>query len=296
MGSSWCAGVVPAGQNDEDVARMRIGVKVATVRNLLQVGMREFVGELGEIVFDPADRRNLVDLDAPDALGGEHLVRRVGIDDARNQNVGECRQSFAELSRVTSLGAIVQLVDQRALDLLHHANQVDARARRCVFGEERSQLTEELDVLRQLLAQIRTLNLDHHVASVPQHGGVNLAEAGAAKRLLLERLEELADTRAQLLFDGLLDFLERHRRDVVLKVLQLVDVRLGEQVGSRRKDLSELDVGRPELDEPLAKGLRLRLDVSLYRRLILEAGALQIEQALTVGEVAQAIIREEPDG
>ncbi len=55
-------------------------------------------------------------------------------------------------------------------------------------------------VSAQLLAQVRPLHFHHHTPSIPELGGVDLSQAGAAQGLLLERGEELADPGAKLGF------------------------------------------------------------------------------------------------
>ena len=133
-GFSGRSRILTPGQNHEDISWMRIGVEVTAVRYLLQVRVGELVGQLGEVVIDPANGRDLDDLDALDSLGREDLVRGVCVDDARNQNVRKRGQRFSERSRIARLCSVIELVDQRALDLLHDADQIDARARRGMLG------------------------------------------------------------------------------------------------------------------------------------------------------------------
>ena len=195
---------------------MRIGVEVSAVGDLLQVGVRKLFGQDAEVIVDTADRWNVADLHAADALGSEHPVRRVGVDYARNQDVRKSRQRLSELRRITRLGAVIELVGERALDLLYDTDQIDARPRRGVLRQKSCQLTEVLEVFGELLTQVWPLNLDDDVASIAQYRGVNLAEARAAQRLRLEGLEELGHPRVQLLLDSFLDVVERHRRNIVL--------------------------------------------------------------------------------
>src|SRR5437868_5460567 len=101
------------------------------------------------------------------------------------------------------------------------------------------------------------LDFDDDAATVAQLRSVYLTEAGAAERLRLERSEQLADARVQLFFDARLDFLERHRRHVVLQMRQLLDIGLGEQIRARRENLTELDVSGPQLHQPFAECLCL---------------------------------------
>src|SRR5688500_9407298 len=111
-----------------------------------------------------------------------------------------------------------------------------------MLGEKSRQLAEELYLVRELLADVGTLHLDDHTAPVAKERGVDLAEARAPQRLLLERFEQLADASAQLLFDALFDLLEVHRRDIVLEVLELIDVRQGQEIRPRGEHLAQLDI------------------------------------------------------
>ena len=49
-------------ENDEDVAWMRIGVKVAVDRDLLQIRARELLGERAEVVLESRERRDVGEL------------------------------------------------------------------------------------------------------------------------------------------------------------------------------------------------------------------------------------------
>ena len=64
------------------------------------------------------------------------------------------------------------------------------------------------------------------------------------------------DVVAEILAQHRLDLRERDRRDGVDEVAELLDVDVGQKIGPRREELPELDEGRPELLEALAKRLR----------------------------------------
>ena len=66
-------------------------------------------------------------------------------------------------------------------------------------------------------------------------------------------VEAREDVPREFLRDHLPDRVERHRRHLVDELPKLVDVRIRQQVGPRREQLAELDVGRPELLECLPK-------------------------------------------
>ena len=84
-------------------------------------------------------------------------------------------------------------------------------------GHELRELVEELEVVGERCADVRALHLDDDLAAAAQRGGVHLAEARGAERLVVEVVEQLADAAAELLLDRLLDVVERDRADVVLQ-------------------------------------------------------------------------------
>ena len=70
----------------------------------------------------------------------------------------------------------------------------------------------------------------------------------------------------QILLDDLLDLRERERLDVILQRLQRSDVLRRDDVGTRRKDLPEFDVGRAHAFEGVGKGLGAPGHVRLHLR------------------------------
>jgi hypothetical protein len=123
---------------------------------------------------------------------------------------------------------------------------------------------------------------------------VHLAEAGGADRLLVEGGEQLADPRAEFFLDRLLDVVEPDRSDIVLQAIELADERLRKEIGARREDLPELDVRRPELDEPLAKRARLLGDLSVDLTRVGVVGR-ECDEALLLREIGEAIPCEQAD-
>ena len=76
-------------------------------------------------MVEPCEWRNLADLHSANAFGGEHAFRRVGLHDLGHQQSRELRQRAAEERHVARFDSIVQLVGERALELLHDADHVD---------------------------------------------------------------------------------------------------------------------------------------------------------------------------
>ena len=90
--------------------------------------------------------------------------------------------------------------------------------------------------------------------------------------------------------------MERKRLDIVLQRFQFADVCRREQVRPRRENLTELYVGGPELNQPLAKGARGGFRVALTVGANLLILLRQPRQSLIAGKVGEAVAREEADG
>src|SRR5207248_2644352 len=83
-----------------------------------------------------------------------------------------------------------------------------------------------------------------------------------------------------------------HRRGVVLQQRQLVDETLGQDVGPRGEDLPELDEGRPQFGECLAKPPRRRRAQLFGRRpLSLFAPAEHVPDLGAIPQLAEAMAR-----
>ena len=86
-------------------------------------------------------------------------------------------------------------------------------------------------------------------SSVSQTRAVHLADGRGRERLLVEAHEQIRELDAERALDCSLIALERHRRHVVLELLQLDDHVRRQDVGARRGDLPELDERRAEVLE-----------------------------------------------
>ena len=78
-------------------------------------------------------------------------------------------------------------------------------------------------------------------------------------------------------------------------MLELIDVRLGQKVRTRREDLPELDVSGTQLDEALAKCFGFGASISLGYLVAVETDAFDGQQPLPIGKIAQAIVGEKSD-
>lgn len=284
--------VLGFGEDDEDVPGVRVGVKVAVDDDGLEVRASELLGERREVVLDAHQRAHVVDLQPLHVLGGEHALGGVPLHHLGDEQAGELGERPAQRRRVAGLDAVVQLVEQRALQLADDAQHVDARAGLRVSREERRQLAEEVQVVGEQLADVGPLHLHHHAPAAAQHRRVDLAQARRPDRILLDVLEQLAHAGAELGFDGVNHVVPGDRVDVVLQLLELQDVGFREQVRSRGEHLAELDVRGTELDESLAERHRLVRRSAVSRVLVV---GYQGAQSAAVREVGEAVAREQAD-
>ena len=168
--------------------------------------------------------------------------------------------------RVARLEPVVELLADRAPELVHELARVDEVERADAVLRDARRLVEEREVGLDLPRGVRPLHLHGDALPVRQDGAVHLADRRRRHRFLLERGEELLDGELELLADHALDLGEGERRDVVLEGAQLDDDVRRHDVGTRREQLPELDERRPELVEHLAQVLaalgrcRLRLE------------------------------------
>ncbi len=160
-----------------------------------------------------------------------------------------------ELLRVPRLHPVVELLADRARELVDERDRVDELERLHPFADEARDLVQELEVGLDRAGRVRPLHLDGDAAPVRKHRLVHLADRRGRHGLALELEEELLDVEAELFADDTLDVLVRELRDLVLERLQLEDDVRRDDVGARREELSELHERRPELVEHLAQAL-----------------------------------------
>ena len=161
---------------------------------------------------------------------------------------GACEVAVAEL-RVAALEAVVELLPDRARELVYELARVDEVERPDPLAGETRRLVEERDVGLDLPRGARALHLDGDAPSVRERGLVHLADRRGGDRHRVELGEQALERVPELAFDDAPDVLERDRTDVILQRAQLDDDVGRNDVGTGREELSELHEGRPELVE-----------------------------------------------
>ena len=235
----------------------------------------------------------VIDLDAADALEGQHARRGRLPDDPRDVHLVVLREVRREALRVASLAQVVQLGPQRLGELVGQPDDVVVAGRLPVPAGMHSHVSQYLQVLCDLLHDAGPAHLDDHLGAVEQRGSVRLTDRRCGQRDDLEARERGLGVVTELVGDELADRVAGHGRRGVLQLGQL-DLVLGtEQVRARREDLPELDERRAELLERQPYVLWLR--VGLLARLVAEQPAMKRHAALETEhahEIAQPVTRE----
>ena len=198
-----------------------------------------------------------------DQLCGENAGTGQIVNDHRDVDLRKVGEVLPQHFAVPSLLDVIQLVDQSEPGLLDRADQIQLSPDVGVLFERLGDVGEDLQFLQHLFADVGPLHFDHHFASIPQNRAMHLAERCRSHRRRLECGEHLRNFGPQLLLHDPLDVGEGEWLDAVLQRLQRDDVLRRDDVGTRREDLAELDVGRPHLLERLGERHGTSLDVRL---------------------------------
>ena len=149
---------------------------------------------------------------------------------------------FGKPLQLPGLVQVIHLVQQRALDLLHHALHHHIAGQRQVAVRQSTQGgTQQAHVRGDGRGNARVLHLDRHGAMPGQLGAVHLAQAGGSKGLGLEAGEQ----GLGLLPEGLAEHPAHQRaverRGLVAGARQLAPHALGQKTGVHAQDLRHLE-------------------------------------------------------
>ena len=86
---------------------------------------------------------------------------------------------------------------------------------------------------------------------------MHLADRRSRQRFVVELREQLGNRFAELRFDDLPDFRDRHRRHLIPELRQFIEIVRGEEIGPGGKHLAELDRGRAKLFERQPERFRI---------------------------------------
>ena len=232
---------------------MRVGVEEPVAEDHRHPRLGDQVGEMAPLVDRERLELEVGQLLALEQLEREHALPGVAPVDVRDADVRVAGEVPVEGLGVPRLLPVVELVTDRARELVDQLARVDEVERADALLGDLRRLVEERKVGLDLSRRVRALHLDRDPLAVRQHRAVHLADRRRRHRRLLERREQLLDRQLELLAHDPLDLRERERRDVVLEGAQLGDDVRRDDVRPRREQLAELHERRPELVEHLAQ-------------------------------------------
>ena len=144
----------------------------------------------------------------------------------------------------------VELRPQVHLELVRERLELEELRRLGALLEQARRRADDVEVEVDVLDDPRPPDLHHDVAPIREHRRVDLRDRRCRQRLWLEPCER---TLPEVLADDPLDLRERERRHLVDELAELLDVNVRKQVGPRREQLPELQVGGAELLERTAE-------------------------------------------
>ena len=241
----------PAVRREEHVAAMRVGVVDALDGHLTHVEAEELARELRSALGRETVRGR--DLLAVDELEDEHALGHVRPDHLRDDEIRIAVGERPDQLGVVGLLLEVELGSQVNLELVGERLDLHELRRLRVAVEQARRRAQQIEILLDLLDGAGSPHLDRDLAPVREQRAMDLRDRRGCERLRIDPREEIG---VEVLADHRFDLLERNRRHLVDEPLELLDVNVRKQVGSRREQLPELDVRRPELFERLAKRTR----------------------------------------
>ena len=253
----------PALGIDHQVSRMHVGVEEAVADRLAQERLDHGPGQRGPVVTGGVDSGETVERDRVDPLRRQHVAPGqlpVGLRDAK---IGVAGRVLGELGQGGRLEAEVDLDRDRAGERLGDLGRPEPeRVGEMTLGQSRG-VAQGLEIAREALARAGAHHLDREGPAVEgRDGAVNLGDRRGRDRLT-KHLEELVERALQRCLDGLDRLRAREGRHPVLQALEVTRHRDPDDVGSRRQELPELDVGGPEPRQGRREPRRARADAAL---------------------------------
>ena len=230
---------------------MHVGVEEAVAQRVAQEGLDHRVRQVLEVEALGLERRAVVQRRAVDPFQRQHVLGGAVPVDRRHAEVGIGLGVLRHLGQRGGFEPQIHLERDRAAqgrDGLDHAQP--PRLRRQAFGVAgREGEGFEIDAEAPLDVGPQHLHGDGLAALRRDHlGAMHLRDRGRGDRRA-ERRVGLRQRLAERGHDHGLGLGLRERRHLVLQRFQIARQRDADDVGPRRQELAELDVGRPELGQ-----------------------------------------------
>jgi len=235
-----------------------VGVEEIVAEHLLVEQAHALGRQLAPVDAGGVERGDVVRGDAMHALEREHAPGRQRPDHLGHQQVGRIGEIAPQQAGVGALALQVELVAQRALDLRHHFQRLDAPRIGRVARRQPAQGAQQREVGGDALLHARPQHLHHHLAAVGELRGMHLRDRGRSQRLAVEAGVELRHRLAQRALDLGLRQRAVEGRDAVLQQRQLRRHVGRQQVAAGGEDLAELDEDRTQFLQRQAQPLAAR--------------------------------------
>ena len=184
---------------------MRVAVEEPVPEDHRHPRLRDHLGQALAFLQRVARLLDVGELAALDELQRQDARAGVAPVDARDADVRVAGEVPMEGLGVAAFEPVVELLADRAGELVHELAHVDEVERpHALLGDSR-RLVEKTEVGLDLLGRTRPLHLDGDDVAVREHRAVDLADRGGGHRLAVELEEEALDRLAELLADDALD-------------------------------------------------------------------------------------------
>ena len=247
-----------------DVPRMRVGVEVAILDDLLDVILTEPLADAPHVDARRLESRHIVNLYAVDVLHDEHMLRRqMAIDLGTAYEVGILIR-MAELLDVVRLHDEIHLLLGDRPKLIEHHAEIHDILRRTEDLQDARRTLQEHDVLAHDVVHARSLHLDDDLLTVQEHGAMHLRNRSRTQRFFINRAEDARPATLILLLDDLLYDGKRQGVRLRLQFHKFIAVFLRQKIRTHAHDLPEFHESRSEIfqDQPQLLGRYAMHDVA----------------------------------
>ncbi len=258
----------PVAAQVKHIAGVRVGVEVAVQQDHTQHDIGAAIGQHGQVQAGLGGRDQLVAGNAFDAFLHVHAVADVfpiHLGDEHGLILGEL---FAEALDVARLGRQIQLAPHRLAELLYHLARLVAPRLRELHLHQARDVRHDAQIGLDLVLDAGAAHLQDDRRAILQLGLIHLGNGSSGARRGVELVEHLARIAALQRQAHLRQHvLERQCRRIGLQLFQLGDPVRREQIDPRRQHLAQLDEGRPQFFQGLAKA-HCGFQVLIFHRLL----------------------------
>lgn len=208
-------------------------MEIAVLQNFFENHVRGVDSHLTAIVTGFFQGRDVVDLDATDALEHEHARGGVFPIHMRHMKERLTGEVGPEAVRIPPFQAIVQLVVQRVGEIVGFGDEV----MELPFGRALSggcKRLQDFNVSRNRWLDVWLLHFDDHLGAIGQCGSVHLTQRGCSERFGVDRCKNLLWRASQFLSDYVSDVLPGHGRHCIMQFAELDYIGPEQQVWARR--------------------------------------------------------------